>query len=83
MTDEQRDEIARNDKMRAQITALRERWQARRDAMQAELWEEMRKGNSSDYPAILVGQRYAMACVLEELDALFPPDKNIQQVEES
>ena len=78
-----RAEIARNDKMRAQIAALRERWQARRDAMQVEFREEMRKGNPSDYPAILAGQRYALESVLEELDALFPPENNIQQVEES
>ena len=78
-----RAEIARNDQMRAQVAALREQWQARQDAWLTEFDEEMQKAGRAERSLILAGQRYAMACVLEELDALFPPDNNIQQVEES
>ncbi len=69
-----RAEIARNDQMRAQIAALREQWQARYDAWKVEFDEEMQKAGRAERSLILAGQRYAMACVLEELDALFPPE---------
>ena len=69
--------------IQASIAALREQWQARQDAWLTEFDEEMQKAGRAERSLILAGQRYAMACVLEELDALFPPDKNIQQVEES
>ena len=78
-----RAEIARNDKMRAQIAALREQWQARQDAWKIEFDEEMNKRGYTAYAAILGGEWYATESVLEELNALFPPDNNIQQVEES
>jgi hypothetical protein len=69
-----RAEIARNDQMRAQIAALREQWQARQNAWMTEFDEEMQKAGRAERSLILAGQRYAMACVLEELDALFPPE---------
>ena len=69
-----RAEIARNDQMRAQIAALREQWQARQNAWLTEFDEEMQKAGRAERSLILAGQRYAMACVLEELDALFPPE---------
>lgn len=69
-----RAEIARNDQMRAQIAALREQWQARYDAWKVEFDEEMQKAGRAERSLILAGQRYAMACVLEELRALFPPE---------
>ena len=69
--------------IQASIAALREQWQARQDAWLTEFDEEMQKAARAERSLILAGQRYAMACVLEELDALFPPDNNIQQVEES
>ena len=69
--------------IQASIAALREQWQARQDAWLTEFDEEMQKAARAERSLILAGQRYAMACVLEELDALFPSDKNIQQVEES
>ena len=69
-----RAEIARNDQMRAQIAALREQWQARQNAWLTEFDEEMQKAGRAERSLILAGQRYAMACVLEELDELFPPE---------
>ena len=64
-------EIAR---LQSGIAALREQWQARQDAWLTEFDEEMQKAARAERSLILAGQRYAMACVLEELDALFPPD---------
>ena len=80
LASESQDEIAR---LQSGIAALREQWQARYDAWKVEFDEEMQKAGRAERSLILAGQRYAMACVLEELDALFPPDNNIQQVEES
>ena len=60
--------------IQASIAALREQWQARQDAWLMEFDEEMQKAARAERSLILAGQRYAMACVLEELDALFPPD---------
>jgi hypothetical protein len=60
--------------IQAGIAALREQWQARQDAWLTEFDEEMQKAARAERSLILAGQRYAMACVLEELDALFPPD---------
>ena len=80
LTGDAQEEIAR---LQSGIAALREQWQARQDAWLTEFDEEMQKAGRAERSLILAGQRYAMACVLEELDALFPPDKNIQQVEES
>jgi hypothetical protein len=60
--------------IQASIAALREQWQARQDAWLTEFDEEMQKAARAERSLILAGQRYAMACVLEELDALFPPD---------
>ena len=60
--------------IQAGIAALREQWQARQDAWLTEFDEEMQKAGRAERSLILAGQRYAMACVLEELDALFPPD---------
>ena len=75
MTDEQRNiECTKNDQMRAQIAALREQWQARQNAWLTEFDEEMQKSGRAERSLILAGQRYAMACVLEELDELFPPE---------
>ena len=71
------------ERLQSGIAALREQWQARQDVWKIEFDEEMQKAGRAERSLILAGQRYAMACVLEELDALFPPDKNIQQVEES
>ena len=65
------EEIAR---LQSGIAALREQWQARQDAWLTEFDEEMQKAARAERSLILAGQRYAMACVLEELDALFPPD---------
>lgn len=47
LASEAQEEIAR---LQSGIAAIRERWQARRDAMQVEFREETRKGNPSDYP---------------------------------
>ena len=69
--------------IQASIAALREQWQARQDAWKAEFDEEMNKRGYTAYAAILGGEWYATESVLEELNALFPPDNNIQQVEES
>lgn len=81
LTGEAQEEIAR---LQSGIAALREQWQARQDAWKIEFDEEMQKSaGRAERSLILAGQRYAMACILEELDELFPPDKNIQQVEES
>ena len=80
LTGEAQEEIAR---LQSGIAALRERWQARRDAWKSEFDEEMNKRGYTAYAAILGGEWYATESVLEELDALFPPDNNIQQVEES
>ena len=74
------EEIAR---LQSGIAALREQWQARQDAWKIEFDEEMNKRGYTAYAAILGGEWYATESVLEELDALFPPDNNIQQVEES
>jgi hypothetical protein len=60
--------------IQASIAALREQWQARQDAWLTEFDEEMQKAARAERSLILAGQRYAMACVLEELDALFPPE---------
>ena len=60
--------------IQASIAALREQWQARQDAWLTEFDEEMQKAGRAERSLILAGQRYAMACVLEELDALFPPE---------
>ena len=60
--------------IQASIAALREQWQARQDAWLTEFDEEMQKATRAERSLILAGHRYAMACVLEELDALFPPD---------
>ena len=65
------EEIAR---LQSGIAALREQWQARQDAWLTEFDEEMQKAGRAERSLILAGQRYAMACVLEELDALFPPE---------
>ena len=69
--------------IQASIAALREQWQARQDAWKIEFDEEMNKRGYTAYAAILGGEWYATESVLEELNALFPPDNNIQQVEES
>ena len=60
--------------IQASIAALREQWQARHDAWKSEFDEETQKSQRAERSLILTGQRYAMACVLEELDALFPPE---------
>ena len=39
----------------------------------------MQKAARAERSLILAGQRYAMACVLEELDALFPPKEEEEQ----
>lgn len=71
LTGEAQEEIAR---LQSGIAALREQWQARYDAWKVEFDEEMQKAGRAERSLILAGQRYAMACVLEELDALFPPE---------
>ncbi len=71
LTGEAQEEIER---LQSGIAALREQWQARQDAWKAEFDEEMQKSQRAERSLILAGQRYAMACVLEELDALFPPE---------
>ena len=71
--DQAQEEIAR---LQSGIAALREQWQARQDAWKAEFDEEMQKPGRAERSLILAGQRYAMACVLEELDALFPPESS-------
>jgi hypothetical protein len=71
------------ERLQSGIAALREQWQARQDAWKIEFDEEMNKRGYTAYAAILGGEWYATESVLEELDALFPPDNNIQQVEES
>ena len=65
--------------IQASIAALREQWQARQDAWLTEFDEEMQKAGRAERSLILAGQRYAMACVLEELDALFPPKEEEEQ----
>lgn len=75
-----RAEIARNDKMRDVIATLRKEWQARQDAWQSRFNEEPKPSAWAD---VLTERVYVISVVLEELDALFPPDNNIQQVEES
>lgn len=65
--------------IQASIAALREQWQARQDAWLTEFDEEMQKAARAERSLILAGQRYAMACVLEELDALFPPKEEEEQ----
>lgn len=60
--------------IQASIAALRKQWQARHDAWKSEFDEETQKSQRAERSLILAGQRYAMACVLEELDALFPPE---------
>ena len=65
------EEIAR---LQSGIATLRERWQARRDAWKSEFDEEMNKRGYTAYAAILGGEWYATESVLEELDALFPPE---------
>lgn len=59
-------------RLQSGIATLREQWQARYDAWKVEFDEEMQKAGRAERSLILAGQRYAMACVLEELDALFP-----------
>ena len=71
LTGEAQEEIAR---LQSGIAALREQWQARQNAWLTEFDEEMQKAGRAERSLILAGQRYAMACVLEELDALFPPE---------
>ena len=70
------EEIAR---LQSGIASLREQWQARQDAWKIEFDEEMQKSQRAERSLILAGQRYAMACVLEELDALFPPEANNEE----
>lgn len=60
--------------IQASIAALREQWQAQQDAWKTEFDEARQKAGPAERSLILAGQRYAMACVLEELDALFPPE---------
>ena len=71
LTGEAQEEIAR---LQSGIAALREQWQARYDAWKVEFDEEMQKAGRAERSLILAGQRYAMACVLEELDAIFPAE---------
>jgi hypothetical protein len=71
LTGESQEEVER---LQSGIAALREQWQARQDAWLTEFDEEMQKAGRAERSLILAGQRYAMACVLEELDALFPPE---------
>ena len=71
-----RAEIARNDKMRAQIAALREQWQARQDAWQSRFDAE---DKPSEYADVLTERVYVISVVLEELDALFPVEVNNEE----
>ncbi len=73
LTGEAQEEIER---LQSGIAALREQWQARQNAWLTEFDEEMQKAGRAERSLILAGQRYAMACVLEELDALFPPESS-------
>ena len=75
LASEAQEELAR---LQSGIAALREQWQARQNAWKIEFDEEMQKSQRAERSLILAGQRYAMACALEELDALFPVEASHQ-----
>jgi len=68
LTGEAQEEIER---LQSGIAALREQWQARLDAWQSRFDAE---DKPSEYADALTERVYVISVVLEELDALFPPE---------
>ena len=70
-----RAEIARNDKMRAQIAALRNQWEERRAAWNLRHTQIVtRETVPAIIEAALANRIYAITGAIEDLNALFPPD---------
>ena len=68
LASEAQEELAR---LQSGIAALREQWQARQDAWQSRFDAE---DKPSEYADALTERVYVISVVLEELDALFPPE---------